>query len=50
MLQELPLEPEQLQAVFDSLDVDGNGFLTLEEFTTGFGRCLGSLPQASVGA
>lgn len=34
---ELPLSPDQLEHVFDSLDDDGNGFLTLEEFTDGFG-------------
>jgi Ras and EF-hand domain-containing protein len=30
---ELGVEPEQLEDVFDSLDVDHNGYLTLEEFT-----------------
>uniref|UniRef100_G1KIV5 Calcium release activated channel regulator 2A n=1 Tax=Anolis carolinensis TaxID=28377 RepID=G1KIV5_ANOCA len=32
---ELPLSPEELEKVFDSLDADGNGSLTPEEFTTG---------------
>lgn len=40
--KELPLNPDQLESVFDSLDDDGNGFLTLEEFTTGFGKIMKS--------
>ncbi|CAF0791335.1 unnamed protein product [Adineta steineri] len=39
---ELGVEPEQLEDVFDSLDNDHNGFLTLEEFTSGFGMFLGN--------
>ena len=35
---ELPLSPDMLESVFDSLDDDGNGYLTLEEFTDGFGK------------
>lgn len=35
---EIGLDPEQLEAVFDSLDDDKNGYLTLEEFTSGFGK------------
>ncbi|VFV18529.1 ef-hand calcium-binding [Lynx pardinus] len=34
--EELPLSLEELEHVFDALDADGNGFLTPEEFTTGF--------------
>ncbi|KAK0049344.1 ras and EF-hand domain-containing protein-like isoform X3, partial [Biomphalaria pfeifferi] len=45
---ELPVSPDQLEVVFDSLDNDGNGFLTLEEFTEGFGSFLGiRSPSAS---
>ncbi|XP_011909594.1 PREDICTED: EF-hand calcium-binding domain-containing protein 4B isoform X4 [Cercocebus atys] len=34
--EELPLSLEDLEDVFDALDADGNGYLTPEEFTTGF--------------
>ena len=36
--EELPLSLEELEHVFDALDADGNGFLTPEEFTTGFSK------------
>lgn len=38
--RELPLTPSELEDVFDSLDADGNGFLTLDEFSTGFSEFL----------
>ncbi|XP_064785645.1 EF-hand calcium-binding domain-containing protein 4B-like isoform X2 [Oncorhynchus masou masou] len=37
---ELPLSAEELEKVFDTLDSDGNGYLTLEEFSLGFSEFL----------
>uniref|UniRef100_A0A3B5BM13 Ras and EF-hand domain-containing protein-like n=1 Tax=Stegastes partitus TaxID=144197 RepID=A0A3B5BM13_9TELE len=36
--RELPLSAEELEDVFDSLDTDRNGYLTLEAFSSGFSR------------
>ncbi|XP_034542443.1 ras and EF-hand domain-containing protein homolog [Notolabrus celidotus] len=36
----LPLSAEELENVFDTLDSDGNGFLTLDEFSSGFSEFL----------
>ena len=38
---ELPLGPDQLENVFDALDQDQNGYLTLDEFTNGYEGFLG---------
>ncbi|KAF3854542.1 hypothetical protein F7725_022597, partial [Dissostichus mawsoni] len=35
---ELPLSAEELENVFDTLDSDSNGFLTLNEFSSGFSQ------------
>ncbi|KAF4101205.1 EF-hand calcium-binding domain-containing protein 4B isoform X1 [Onychostoma macrolepis] len=37
---ELPLSAEEFENVFDSLDADGNGYLTLEEFSSGFSEFM----------
>uniref|UniRef100_A0A8D0LBC9 Calcium release activated channel regulator 2A n=1 Tax=Sphenodon punctatus TaxID=8508 RepID=A0A8D0LBC9_SPHPU len=37
---ELPLSLEELEKVFDTLDTDGNGSLSPEEFSTGFSQFL----------
>ena len=38
--RDLPLTPDQLEVVFDSLDSAGNGYLTLKEFADGFGELI----------
>jgi Ca2+-binding EF-hand superfamily protein len=45
---ELGVEPEQLEDVFDSLDGDHNGYLTLEEFTCNV--CLSRRMILSIGS
>ncbi|PFX17650.1 EF-hand calcium-binding domain-containing protein 4B [Stylophora pistillata] len=37
----LPLDASQVKQTFNELDYDENGYLTLEEFTAGFGLFLG---------
>ncbi|KAI9564203.1 hypothetical protein GHT06_007941 [Daphnia sinensis] len=45
MQAEMPLDPEQLELVFDSLDADGNGYLTFDEFIHGFGIYIENDPS-----
>jgi Ras and EF-hand domain-containing protein len=47
MRSEIPLTPEQLEAVFDSLDVNNNGYLTIEQFLSGFGECENGIHESS---
>ncbi|XP_064175419.1 EF-hand calcium-binding domain-containing protein 4B isoform X2 [Anguilla rostrata] len=37
---ELSLSSDELENVFDTLDADGNGYLTLDEFSSGFSQFL----------
>ncbi|XP_046890340.1 EF-hand calcium-binding domain-containing protein 4B [Hypomesus transpacificus] len=37
---ELPLSADELENVFDTLDLDGNGYLTLDEFSSGFSEFI----------
>lgn len=37
--RELPLSAEELEDVFDSLDIARTGYLTLEAFSSGFSTC-----------
>jgi Ras and EF-hand domain-containing protein len=47
MGSEISLTPEQLEAVFDSLDVNKNGYLTIEQFLSGFGEYAGRTNSSS---
>ncbi|XP_072551155.1 EF-hand calcium-binding domain-containing protein 4B [Salminus brasiliensis] len=49
LLGELPLSADDLENVFDTLDADGNGFLTLDEFSSGFSEFMFG-PSASSSA
>ncbi|XP_053741630.1 EF-hand calcium-binding domain-containing protein 4A isoform X1 [Synchiropus splendidus] len=45
--EELPLSPEQLDTVFESLDRESNGFLTPLEFTKGLDELVGLVDMDS---
>jgi Ras and EF-hand domain-containing protein len=47
MRSEIALTPEQLEAVFDSLDVNKNGYLTIEQFLSGFGEYEAGINDSS---
>ncbi|VDP06757.1 unnamed protein product [Soboliphyme baturini] len=38
-----PLTDEQLQDIFEILDLDNNKYLTVDEFIDGFGKCVRSV-------
>lgn len=42
MREPLGLTPDLVEEVFDSLDTDKNGYLTLDEFSAGFSAYLGA--------
>ncbi|XP_065139582.1 EF-hand calcium-binding domain-containing protein 4B [Paramisgurnus dabryanus] len=45
---ELPLSSDELENVFDTLDTDGNGYLTFDEFSSGFSEFMCGPGVASV--
>lgn len=44
---QIPMTAEQLADVFVSLDKDGNGYVTINDFTQGFGAFLGLASSSS---
>lgn len=42
------MSADEFENVFDSLDADGNGYLTLEEFSSGFSAFAFETTQHSV--